>query len=107
MGYYASSSGRNAARQAATLNAIVDYRYLAPARIAADETRERVLAEAAQTRLLSPATSEQRRTLSNFGRRDLKKWIARCGRWLERSLGARAIPNKSPLSLRTGRGGWG
>jgi hypothetical protein len=92
---YARSRGQSfGARREATWIAIVEYRCLAPARIAMDETRERVLTEAAQTRLLSPATSAQRRPVSNLGHGDFKEWIARCGRWLERRFGVRALPNR-------------
>ncbi len=44
------------ARQAATLEAIVTYRYLAPAVLAMEEGRQRALAEASQARLLDDAS---------------------------------------------------
>jgi hypothetical protein len=45
--YLSTNNRRRASRQDQTLNAVVDFRYLAPAKLARDEVRERMLAEAA------------------------------------------------------------
>ena len=49
-----------AARHEATWSAIASCTYLAPARIASDDSRERSLAEAAQARLLSSTRAARR-----------------------------------------------
>ena len=87
-GYTGMDQRTGAARREATWNAIASDRYLAPARIAMDEARERALTEAAHSRLLASGAHSHRRSSDDLARWFPPAWVMRLRRWMK---GARSV----------------
>ncbi len=101
--YQSTNNRRRTSRQDQTLNAVVDFRYLAPAKLARDEAHERMVVEAALLPYVAgnePTT--KRPPLMDNVRHRLGGILILIGTGLR---GAHADTTAVPLAVRTGSAG--
>lgn len=91
--YQSTSNHRRTSRHDQTLNAIVDLRYLAPAKLARDEAHERMLAEAALLQLVAGnASMTGRPPLLDTGRHRLGGILILIGTMLQGAHAGTTVP---------------